>query len=72
VRITGKKSLEEKTKKEDQIEQVPRAGQGKRYRYQQATHPNKLRKPNISTNTPMVGHLRKTRMIPPRKQTVPR
>ena len=22
------------------------------------THPKRLRKPNISTNTPMVGHLR--------------
>ena len=36
------------------------------------THPKRLRKPNISTNTPMVGHLRKTRRIPPKKQTVPR
>jgi hypothetical protein len=36
------------------------------------THPKRLRKPNISTNTPIVGHLRKTRSIPPRKQAVPR
>jgi hypothetical protein len=36
------------------------------------THPKRLRKPNISTNTPIIGHLRKTRSIPPRKQIVPR
>jgi hypothetical protein len=36
------------------------------------THPKRLRKPNISTNTPIVGHLKKTRSIPPRKQVVPR
>jgi len=35
------------------------------------THPKRLREPNISTNTPMVGHLRKTRRIPPRKLIVP-
>ena len=36
------------------------------------THPKRLRKPNISINTPVAGHLRKTRRIPPRKHAVPR
>jgi hypothetical protein len=36
------------------------------------THPKRLRNPNISINTPMAGHLRKTRRMPPRKQAVPR
>jgi hypothetical protein len=36
------------------------------------THPERLRNPNISTNTPMALHLRKTRRMPPKKQAVPR
>ena len=36
------------------------------------THPNRFKNPNVSIMTPMKGHLRKTRRIPPMKQTVPR
>jgi hypothetical protein len=65
VRITGKKSLEagDGAGKEGRtVTRLPK----------ERTHPKRLRKPNISTNTPMVGHLRKTRRMPPRKQAVPR
>ena len=36
------------------------------------THPKRLRKPNISINTPVMGHRRKTKRIPPRKHAIPR
>lgn len=36
------------------------------------THPNRFRNPNVSTTTPMNGHLRNTSTMPPRKHKVPR
>lgn len=36
-----------------------------------AAHPNKFKKPNISTSIPMKVHLMKTRNMPVKKHTVP-
>jgi hypothetical protein len=36
------------------------------------THPNRFKKPNVSTIMPMNGHLRNTKSTPPRKHNVPR
>jgi hypothetical protein len=65
VMMTGKKSLEKKEGDGIKSYAATRNTQGH-------THPKRLRKPNISTSTPMVGHLKKTRRMPPRKQAVPR
>ena len=66
--ITGKKSLEKRRKKG----QIRHGSCVLRSRQAGNTHPKRLRKPNISTITPIAGHLKKTRSIPPRKQAVPR
>jgi hypothetical protein len=73
--MANKRQLAEES--EDDGEEIPgtEMNVGKKVGYirvDEETHPKRLRKPNISTSTPMVGHLRKTRRIPPKKQTVPR
>ena len=65
--MTGKKSLKKKEKRKEK-------GDGIKLQHAAGghTHPKRFKNPNISTNTPIVGHLKKTRRIPPRKQAVPR
>lgn len=36
------------------------------------TYPKRFKNPNVSTNIPTNGHFKKTRIIPPKKQSVPR
>lgn len=72
VTITGKKSLKKRRKK-GQIKARQCVLRSRQVGRQAGnTHPKRLRKPNISTITPIAGHLKKTRSIPPRKQAVPR